>query len=326
MEFVQSRACMIRPESMRGTPPPGDGGVTIGGRFYNGLCERYMKRYHPDKAEQVSRAEVARCTQKEILEGRASPHGGVYGDFSGVPEEKLLKFKAFMRVCATSNFDPTWQSYEWAPGAHYFMGGIVINERCETGIEGLYAAGEAQTGTMGANRLPGNALTETQVFGAIAGAEAARRALCTNLPAVSPEIVGKAVQDIAALWNRDNGIDYRETRRDISELMGLYAGVVRNEEGLRKALKVMDEIGQKKLDRLCIVENRSFGEMARLFETRNIHTVGRLILKAALLRTESRGSHNREDYPEMSNEWRKNIVFQRKAGITDVSIRDAASS
>ncbi len=326
MEFVQSRACMIHPEAMRGTPPPGDGGVTIGGRFYNGLCERYMKKYHPDKAEQVSRAEVARCTQKEILEGRASPHGGVYGDFSGVPREKLMKFKAFMQTCASLNFDPTWQSYEWAPGAHYFMGGIVINERCETGVVGLYAAGEAQSGTMGANRLPGNALTETQVFGAIAGAQASRRALSTDLPAVSPEIVGKTAQGIAAHWNRDKGLDYREVKKEITELMSRYAGVIRNEEGLRKALKVMDEIGQKKLDRLCIVENRSFGEMAGLFETRNIHTVGRLILQAALLRTESRGSHNREDYPEMSDEWRKNIVFQRKAGKTDVSIKEVESS
>ena len=326
MEFVQSRACMIRPETMRGTPPPGDGGVTIGGRFYNGLCERYMKKYHPDEAEQVSRAEVARCTQKEILEGRASPHGGVYGDFSGVPREKLMKFKAFMQACASLNFDPMWQSYEWAPGAHYFMGGIVINERCETGVAGLYAAGEAQSGTMGANRLPGNALTETQVFGAIAGAQASRRALSTDLPAVSPEIVGKTAQGIAAHWNRDKGLDYREVKKEITELMSRYAGVIRNEEGLRKALKVMDEIGQKKLDRLCIVENRSFGEMAGLFETRNIHTVGRLILQAALLRTESRGSHNREDYPEMSDEWRKNIVFQRKAGKTDVSIKEVESS
>jgi len=326
MEFVQSRACMIRPETMRGTPPPGDGGVTIGGRFYNGLCERYMKKYHPDKAEQVSRAEVARCTQKEILEGRASPHGGVYGDLSGVPREKLMKFKAFMQACASLNFDPTWQSYEWAPGAHYFMGGIVINERCETGVAGLYAAGEAQSGTMGANRLPGNALTETQVFGAIAGAQASRRALSTDLPAVSPEIVGKTAQGIAAQWNRDKGLDYREVKKEITELMSRYAGVIRNEEGLRKALKVMDEIGQKKLDLLCILENRSFGAMAGLFETRNIHTVGRLILQAALLRTESRGAHNREDYPEMSDEWRKNIVFQRKAGKTDVSIKAVESS
>lgn len=326
MEFVQTRACMIYPEAMRGTAPPADGGVTIGGRFYNGLCERYMKKYHPDKAEQVTRAEVARCTQKEILEGRASPHGGVYGDFSGVPREQLMKFKAFMQACAALAFDPSWQPYEWAPGAHYFMGGIVINERCETGVPGLYAAGEAQSGTMGANRLPGNALTETQVFGAIAGAEAAKRAQDANAAWAAPETAAsRASEQAAALWNRQDGVDYREVRKEITALMSLYAGVIRHEEGLRRALSAMDAIGRDKIGRLCIAENRSFGELARLWETRNIHAVGQLILQAALLRQESRGAHNREDYPETSDAWRKNIVFRLKAGKTDISILEPAS-
>jgi fumarate reductase (CoM/CoB) subunit A len=325
MEFVQMRACMMRPEVMRGTAPPGDGGVTIGGRFYNGLCERYMKKYHPDKAEQVTRAEVARCTQKEILEGRSSPNGGVYGDFSGVPREQLMKFKAFMQACAAANFDPTWQPYEWAPGAHYFIGGIVINERCETGVPGLYAAGEAQSGTMGANRLPGNALTETQVFGAIAGAQATARALSTKAPLPSPRTVGTTAENAAAQWNRDGGVDYREVRKEISGLMSRYAGVIRNGEGLRKAIAVMDEIGKNKIHSLRVAENRSFRELAGLFETLNIHTVGRLILEAALLRTESRGAHNREDYPETSEAWRKNIFFQRLAEKMDVSVRAVES-
>ena len=323
MEFVQMRACMIHPAPMRGTAPPADGGVTIGGRFYNGLCERYMKKYHPDKAEQVTRAEVARCTQKEILEGRSSPHGGVYGDYSGVPVEKLSKFKAFMQSCAASNFDPAWQPYEWAPGAHYFMGGVIINERCETGVPGLYAAGEAQSGTMGANRLPGNALTETQVFGAIAGAQAVGRARSTDTPVPSSQSIRAAVEKIAALWSRETGVDYREVRKEISDLMSRYAGVIRHEEGLRTATAAMDEIEQKKIPNLCVAENRSFGELSGLFETRHIFTVGRLMLQAALLRTESRGAHNREDYPETSDAWKKNIVFRRRNGRADVFIKES---
>jgi fumarate reductase (CoM/CoB) subunit A len=126
--------------------------------------------------ELVTRAEMTKCASKEIMEGRHSPHKGVYGDLSGVPKEQLVKFKGFMESCAAEKFDPIWQPYEWAPGAHYFMGGIVINERCETGVEGLFAAGESQAGTMGANRLAGNALTETQVFGKIAGESAVKRA------------------------------------------------------------------------------------------------------------------------------------------------------
>jgi succinate dehydrogenase/fumarate reductase flavoprotein subunit len=106
------------------------------------------------------------------MQGRHSPHKGVYGDLSGVPKEQLVKFKGFMESCAAEKFDPIWQPYEWAPGAHYFMGGIVINERCETGVEGLFAAGESQAGTMGANR-PGIPY-ETQVFGKIAGESAVK--------------------------------------------------------------------------------------------------------------------------------------------------------
>ncbi len=321
MEFVQMRACMIHPAPMRGTAPPADGGVTIGGRFYNGLCERYMKKYHSEKAEQVTRAEVARCTQKEILEGRSSPHGGVYGDFSGVPREQLAKFKAFMQSCTAANFDPAWQPYEWAPGAHYFMGGIVINQRCETGVPGLYAAGEAQSGTMGANRLPGNALTETQVFGAIAGAQAAERARSALAPVPAPQTIAESVGKAAALWYRDRGVDYREVRKEISEAMSRYAGVIRHEEGLRKALDILNNIGQEKLGSLRVAENRSFRELAGLFETINILSVGRLILQAALLRTESRGAHNREDYPETSEAWRKNILFQRSGEKTLVVTR-----
>lgn len=326
MEFVQMRACMIHPQPMRGTAPPGDGGVTIGGRFYNGLCERYMKKYHPDRAEQVTRAEVARCTQKEIMEGRFSPHGGCYGDFSGVPREQLMKFKAFMQSCAQINFDPTWQPYEWAPGAHYFMGGIVIDERTETGIPGLFAAGEAQSGTMGANRLPGNALTETQVFGRIAGAQAAGRASSVPMPSLSAEIMGESAARVAALWNREKGIDYREVKKEMTESMGRYAGVIRNEEGLKTALAAMDEIGKNRIGSLCVAENRSFRELAGLIETLNIHTVGQMILQAALLRTESRGAHNREDYPETSDAWQKNIFFQRRDGKTEISMKAAEPS
>ena len=320
MEFMQSRACMIYPTLMRGTPPPADGCVTIGGRFYNGLGERFMKKYYPDKLEQVTRSETARCAQKEILEGRASPHGGVYGDLSGVAKEELAKFKGFVQTCAEINFDPSWQAYEWAPGAHYFMGGIVINEKCETGVQGLYAAGEAQTGVMGANRLAGNALTETQVFGAIAGAMAAQRAQSIGLPIVVQERAKKAQDRIETLLKRKKGIDYREVRREITEMMSLHAGVLRHEEGLRRALGTLDEIQQKKIRRICATEKPSFKALAGIFETVNILTASRLILQAALLQTESRGAHNREDYPETDEKWLKNIVFQRQGEETTVNI------
>jgi fumarate reductase (CoM/CoB) subunit A len=125
MEFIQYAVCMTYPEALRGISPPADGLVTLGGRFYNALCERYMRKYYPDKVELVTRDAMAICAHKEILAGRHGPHGGMFGDLSGVPKEELCKFKEFIKACATENIDPMWQPYEWAPGVHHFMGGVL---------------------------------------------------------------------------------------------------------------------------------------------------------------------------------------------------------
>jgi len=310
MEFIQSRACMIYPKAMRGIPPPSDGLVTLGGRFYNGLCERYMRKYYSGKSELVTRAEMAICAQREILAGRHSPHGGVFGDLSGVPKDELDKFKRFMETCATENFDPTWQPYEWAPGAHHFMGGVVINEKCETGILGLYAAGEAASGVHGANRLAGNALTETQVFGAIAGKYAAKRALSISnmlIPSSQIDLVRNHIEEII---KRDKGFEPLEVKGDITGIMSKYVGVVRNKDGLQKATQMLDKIKENKITKLCLVSKRSFRALAELLEVENLLVIGRLVTLAALLRTETRGAHNREDYPELDENWSKNIVLQ----------------
>lgn len=311
MEFMQSRACMIYPEAMRGTPPPADGCVTIGGRFYNGLCERYMRKTHPEKMELVTRAEMARCTQREITEGRQSPHGGVFGDLSGVPPAELAKFKAFLVACADEKFDPAWQPYEWAPGAHHCMGGIVINEMCETGIGGLYAAGEAETGVHGANRLAGNALTETQVFGAIAGANAARKALSASNSPEPQEQIAAITHRMSQILKRAEGSDPTETKEEIAGVMSKHVGVLRNEEGLRKAAQSFSAIRSMKIDRLFVGKDRSCRMLSKLHETENTLLIAELATQAAAMRKETRGAHNREDYPHTVGEWSKNIVFQR---------------
>ena len=310
MEFIQSRVCMVYPEAMRGTPPPADGCVTIGGRFYNGLCERYMRKYFPDKLEQVTRAEMARCTQREITEGRQSPHGGVFGDLSGVPPAELAKFKAFLATCAEENFDPAWQPYEWAPGAHHFMGGIVINERCETGVGGLYAAGEAEAGVHGANRLAGNALTETQVFGAIAGANAAGKALSISAVPLPQERIAEVTNRLSQILRRDEGPDPTEVKNEIARVMSLYVGVLRHEEGLQTASRSFSAIRSMKIDHVSVGKERSFRMLSKLLEAENTLLIAELATLAATMRKETRGAHNREDYPQTVGEWSKNIAFQ----------------
>lgn len=324
MEFIQSRACMIYPEAMRGTAPPADGCVTIGGRFYNGLCERYMKKYHPDKLELVTRAEMSRSAQKEITEGRQSPHGGVFGDLSGVPIDELSKFKAFLKTCAELSFDPAWQPYEWAPGAHHVMGGIVINERCETGITGLYAAGEVEAGIHGANRLAGNALTETQVFGAIAGANAAKKVLSSPGMSISQKCIVSVTNRIQHILGRERGLDPSDLKSEITKIMSLYVGVLRHEDGLQKAARSLSDIRESKINHLSLGGEPSFRMLSKVLEVENILLIGELVTLAATMRKETRGAHNREDYPRMDEEWSKNIVFQKKSGKMIVSTKPVA--
>ena len=321
MEFVQGRVCMISPQKLRGIPPPGDGLVTLGGRFYNGLCERYMRKYHPEKMELVTRAQMAICAQKEIQAGRGSPHGGVFGELSGVPQEELGKFKGFMEACAAEHFDPTWQPYEWAPGAHHFMGGVVINERCETAVRGLYAAGEVAAGIHGANRLAGNALTETQVFGAIAGKCAAKKALSPSRGSVSSSEIDSIRDRVVSILTRGKGVDPLEVKDELAAIMSRYVGVLRNEDGLQRATQVLDEIEEKKIGNLCLTGERSFRALARVLEVENLLTVGRLVTLAATLRRETRGAHNREDYPELDESWTKSIVLQLENEQITVTMR-----
>jgi fumarate reductase (CoM/CoB) subunit A len=321
MEFMQSRACMIYPEAMRGTPPPADGCVTIGGRFYNGLCERFMRKYHPEKMELVTRAEMAKCAQREITEGRQSPHGGVYGDLSGVPAEELAKFRAFLAACVEEKFDPSWQPYEWAPGAHHCMGGIVINQRCETGVGGLYAAGEAEAGVHGANRLAGNALTETQVFGAIAGANAAGRALSLPDTPLSRERIEAITRRIPRILMREEGPDPTEVKNEIARIMSMHVGVLRSEEGLQKAARSFMDIRSTKIDHLSLGKDRSFRALSKLLEAENTLLIAELATAAATMRRETRGAHNREDYPQTVEDWSKNIVFQHSDGKTIVKTK-----
>jgi len=326
MEFVQGRVCMIYPQGMRGIPPPGDGLVTVGGRFYNALCERYMKNYFPDKLEMVTRAQMAICAQKEIQAGRGTPEGGVYGDLSGVPEEELSKFKKFLETCAAEHFDPSWQPYRWAPGVHHFMGGVVINTKCETGVPGLYAAGEVAAGVHGANRLAGNALTETQVFGAIAGAEAAESALAGPRRPVSPEQAASAVGRLMGIMEREDEVDALEVKAELTETMSVHVGVIRNEDGLRRASDAIDRIRREKIGKLCLGHEKSLRRMATLLEVENLALVGELVTSAALMRKETRGAHSREDYPEQDERWAKNIVFQLKNGRTKIITKPAAAA
>jgi len=313
MEFVQFRACIVYPPRLRGLPPPADGMPGRGGRFYNALGERYMKKYDPVRIEDVTRDLIAVRSQKEIREGRGTPHGSLYNDLSDVPEGMWELFSKFVRTCKAEGIDPTWQPLEWAPGVHHFMGGVKINEKCETNVSGLYAAGEVVGGVHGANRIGGNALTETQVFGARAGKFAADRALSITMPRINKGQVEAERNRIFEIYKRKEGVDVLEIRKEVQAIMDKYVGVIRNAEELKKAINELNRIKEEKLPRLCIKDGNTYEKLGKGLEVINFIDVGEMVAKAALMRTESRGAHYREDYSKEDENWLKNINIHLEA-------------
>ena len=310
MEFIQSRACIIHPPTLRGMPTPADGLVSIGGRFYNGLGERYMKKYDPVKIEKVTRDLIAIFAYKEIKEGRGTPHGGIYNDLSGVSEDELKRFHSFLARCKNAGIDPSWQPIEWAPGVHHFMGGVRINEKAETTVPGLFACGEVTAGVHGANRVAANALTDTQVFGAIAGRSAAEKALVKTSPKICMKDVESERERIFRIYEREEGEDAKAIRALVQGIMSNYVGVIRREDELRKALNELERLS-KRAQRIYIPDEKNYEELGKTIETLNLINVGKMVTKAALMRTESRGAHYREDFPQRDDKnWLKNITIR----------------
>ncbi|MEE8420348.1 MAG: FAD-dependent oxidoreductase [Dehalococcoidales bacterium] len=190
-----------------------------------------------------------------------------------------------------------------APTTHFHMGGVRINENAETSIPGLYAAGEICAGVHGANRLAGNALTEVWVFGTIAGREAARRA--GNLE--TPSLPGDTVRPEP--FSRQGNENPGALHASLQAIMWQKAGLIRDAAGLKQAIKEIDTLRQR-LCRITVSDGQSLLMALRLGNTL---TTAEMVCRAALLRTESRGSHYRRDYPARSDAgWLHNILITRK--------------
>lgn len=310
MEEVQFHPTgMVAPESKKGVlvteAVRGEGGILL-----NKNKERFMKKYSPEKMELSTRDVVARSIYTEIIEGRGTENGGVYLDIShldaDVIEEKLetmvLQFKDV-------DVDITKEPMEVAPTAHHFMGGVKINENCESSIANLYAAGEASGGVHGANRLGGNALADTQVFGKIAGENAAEAAKTVDFEE-NPEMF-KAEEDRIKGLIKDGSIKPQELKKRIKKLMWEKVSIIRNEKNLNEALKELMEM-EKSLNDLKVEDKKQYNtDLQTALEVINMVQIATLVVKSAILRRESRGAHFREDYPETKDEWKKSIVLNK---------------
>lgn len=314
MEFVQFHPTgMIKPEDMRGRLVS-EAVRGEGGHLLNKNKERFMEKYSPEKMELDARDVVARSILREIKEGRGTPDGGVWLDISHKDEsfikERLPKlYKRFQEY----NIDITKEPVEVAPTSHYAMGGLKVEvETGATDIPGLYAVGESTAGVHGANRLGGNSLAETVVFGQVTGAYLGRDLQKDPLPELQAEFVVQQFKEVEERISRMAALEPRRQAAFIGELLWEHAGIVRDRQGLEEGLRKLQEKGfhQKQLKQAKLPE--SVSDRVGACNLYFISIAAEAVMKAALLREESRGAHYRKDAPEMLDEWQKNIFIRQE--------------
>jgi succinate dehydrogenase/fumarate reductase flavoprotein subunit len=328
MEMVQFHPTgMVWPEKALGTLATeairGEGGVLL-----NSKGERYMKNYYPERMELGPRDVVARATFNEIIAGRGTPHGGVWLDVTHLSREKILDrlptmYEQFRNI---DGIDISKEKMEVGPTAHYSMGGILVDINCRTKVRGLFAVGEVISQIHGANRLGGNSLLDTVVFGKIAGGEGATLAKeVGERQKAGTSLLGSNVKKQKVF---DDGIfKVKEPitfRNEIQEIMKFNAGIVREQTRLENGLKRILELKRKFYSRDNILKEFSIDDedVALTMEVKSSLVVCEAIIRSALMRQESRGAHYRSDFPNQDDEkWKVNI-YCRNEGNTMMLFKD----
>jgi succinate dehydrogenase / fumarate reductase flavoprotein subunit/fumarate reductase flavoprotein subunit len=283
-----------------------------GGYLLNAEGERFMSRYDPAKMERSTRDRVSRSSFMEVRAGRGTPDGGVFLDVRHLGKDFLLKSSPGMyKRCLSVGYDMAKDLIQVTPTAHFQMGGVRIDTRCRSNLCGLFAAGEDAGGVHGANRLGGNGVAESMVFGAIAGDAMAEHAAQATW--VEPDADRLKASIASCEKGTGDGGDVFQLRRRLGAVAWDHLGLIRSAQSLAKAASALDEI-EAEFAHLPVpaarARNPAFHEMLNV---RNLVLVARLIGAAADLRAESRGSHYREDFPHTDGAWLKNIYLKRDA-------------
>jgi len=299
MEMVQFHPTgMVAPEEMAGTLVT-EAVRGEGGRLYNGHGERFMDRYDPERMELSARDRVALANYTEIAEGRAGPNGGVFLDISHRSKEEILEKlpRMYRQFMESQMLDISRDRMEVAPTAHYSMGGVaVIPDTHATDVEGLYAAGEIAAGVHGANRLGGNSLAETLVFGRRAGEAAAAFSQAISAQLRDRTAIAGA-HDELNLITREGEELARPLQRALRDNMWEHCGVVRDDGRLRKGLDRLASIRAAAANVDVRPSSEGYRDLALALDLRGAIVAAEATLRCAIERRETRGAHQRKDYP-----------------------------
>lgn len=310
MEFVQ-----FHPTSLYGTNIlMSEACRSMGGYLRNAQGERFMAKHAPNKVELATRDIVARGIQQEIDEGRGidgKPY--IHLDLRHLGRETILKALPKNRDLAMefAGVDPIYEPIPVQPAQHYSMGGIEADVTGATRVEGIFAAGECACHSVhGANRLGGNSLLDTIVFGKAAGAAAAALSRERNSGMIPDSILADVEVHLSRLLKKTGKETVPALKRSLGDLMMAKAGIRRDAQGLAAALEGISEVKERLRWAAVRDHSRVFNyDLLGTLELENSLLLAEAIAQGAKARQESRGSHSRLDFPDRDDDqWLKHSL------------------
>ena len=312
MEMVQFHPTgMVIPEDMAGTLVT-EAVRGEGGRLLNSNGERFMEKYDKERMELSTRDRVAMANYTEIVEGRGSPNGGVFLDISHKGKDFIIEKipRMYRQFLDTLMIDISKSPMEVSPTAHYSMGGIVVSPKEHwTGVEGLFAAGEVTAGLHGANRLGGNSLAEILIFGKRAGIAASKRSMEINVHIRSKKVIKEAHENLDSCIKNGSEVA-RPLQRALRNIMWEYGGVVKTEEKLKKGLEEIEGLKEASKNLDVRPDSEGYQDLMLAFDLEASIASSEATLLSALNRRESRGAHQREDFPKLNKDLDVNIRIE----------------
>ncbi len=311
MEFVQFHPTTLKDTGILIT----EGARGEGGYLLNTLGERFMKKYAPEQVELAPRSTVSLAIGQEILEGRGVD-GCILLDLRHLGRARILERLPQIRELARefAGVDPIESPIPVRPGAHYQMGGIKTTTWGETEMPGLYAAGEcACVSVHGANRLGGNSLLETIVFGRRAGTRAGEYVSTLGPKAVTDTALREEERRLGRLMRNGPGVRAWEIRDELGRLLSVNLGIFRTKESMLKAQAELRQL-KAQAERVYIEDRGKVfnSDLIQALELGSLAEIAETIVAGAIAREESRGAHYRADFPKRDDaNWLKHTLAHR---------------